>query len=165
MTIGVALIHLAFATIWLGTDLYFHFVVAPQLRTLDASLLGSVTASLHRVTSPLLAASAVLTIVSGLAMMVQLHPDHPGAFSTTRWGTALLVGAVASILVVVIAVAVDLPAGKKLARLAGSVQGREATAGETAELRRHSERSILAGRVATVLLLVSLATMAVARYS
>ena len=165
MTIAVALLHLIFATTWLGTDFYFNFVVTPKLRTLEPSILGGVTTSLRRVTTPLLAVSAILTIVTGVLMMAQLHAQHPGTFSSTRCGTSLLIGSVFSLLVLVLAVVVDGPASKKLARLVKSVKGRAATAEETVEMSRLSERSILAGRVATVLLLVALATMAVARYS
>jgi putative copper export protein len=164
MKIAIALIHLIFATTWLGTDFYFNFVVTPKLRTLEPSILGDVTTSLRRVTTPLLTVSAILTIVTGLVMMVQLHAKHPGPFSSTRWGTSLLIGAVFSLLVLALAV-VDRPTSKKLGRLVESFKGRAATAEETVEMSRLSERSILAGRVATVLLLVALATMAVARYS
>jgi len=165
MTIAVALLHLIFATTWLGTDFYFNFVVTPKLRTLEPSILGDVTTSLRRVTTPLLTVSAILTIVTGLVMMVQLHAKHPGSFSSTRWGTSLLIGAVFSLLVLALAGVVDRPTSKKLGRLVESFKGRAATAEETVEMSRLSERSILAGRVATVLLLVALATMAVARYS
>jgi uncharacterized membrane protein len=165
MKIAVALLHLIFATTWLGTDFYFNFIVTPRLRTLEPSVLGGVTASLRRVTTPLLAASAILTIITGVVMMAQLHAQHPGKFSSTRWGTSLLIGAVFSLLVLVLAAAVDRPTSKKLERLVRSFKGRAATAEQTAEMSRLSERSILLGRVATVLLLVALATMAVARYS
>src|SRR5450759_1882318 len=164
MKIAVALLHLIFATTWFGTDFYFNFVVTPKLRTLEPSILGDVTTSLRRVTTPLLTVSAILTIVTGVVMMVQLHAKHPGTFSSTRWGTALLIGAVFSLLVLALAV-VDRPTSKKLGRLVESFKGRAATAEETVEMSRLSERSILAGRVATILLLVALATMAVARYS
>jgi len=165
MKIVIALLHLIFATTWLGTDFYFNFVVTPRLRTLEPSVLEEITASLRRVTTPLLAVSAVLTIVTGIWMMAQLHAQHPGKFSTTRWGTSLGIGAVFSLLVLAVAVVVDGPATRKLGRLAQSVRGRTATGEELTAMRRLSDRSILAGRVATVLLLVALATMAVARYS
>jgi uncharacterized membrane protein len=165
MKIAVALLHLIFATTWLGTDFYFNFIVTPRLRTLEPSILGNVITPLRRVTTPLLAVSAILTIVTGVVMMAQLHAQHPGTFSSTRWGTSILIGTVFSLLVLVLAVAVDRPTTRRLGRLVDSFDGRSATAEETAEMSRLSERSILAGRVATVLLLVALATMAVARYS
>lgn len=46
----LALLHLVFATTWLGTDFYFNFVVTLKLRTLEPSILGDVTTSLRRVT-------------------------------------------------------------------------------------------------------------------
>ncbi len=165
MKIAIALLHLVFATTWLGTDFYFNFVVTPRLRSLEPSVLEEVTASLRRATTPLLAVSAVLTIVTGAWMMAQLHAQHPGKFSSTRWGASLVIGAVFSLLVLALAVVIDGPATRRLGRLAESVRGRTATSDETAAMRRLSERSVLAGLVATVLLLVALATMAVARYS
>src|SRR5450759_3527909 len=142
MKIAVALLHLIFATTWFGTDFYFNFVVTPKLRTLEPSILGDVTTSLRRVTTPLLTVSAILTIVTGLVMMVQLHAKHPGSFSSTRWWTSLLIGAVFSLLVLALARAVDRQTSKKLGRLARTFKRRAATAEETVETRRLSERSI-----------------------
>src|SRR5664280_3617944 len=119
----------------------------------------------RRVTTPLLAVSAILTIVTGVWMMAQLHAQHPGKFSSTRWGTSLQIGAVFSLLVLALVIVVDRPTNRRLGRLVRSFEGRDATEAELEDARRLTERSILAGRVATVLLLVALATMAIARYS
>jgi hypothetical protein len=76
-----------------------------------------------------------------------------------------VVGAVISVGVIALAAVVDRPAGRRLERVVAGCEGRSATAEETADIRRLSERSILVGRLATVMLLVALATMAIARYS
>jgi hypothetical protein len=106
--------------------------------------------------TPLLAISAVATIVSGLAMMVQLHHLHPGPFSHDRWGIALIIGALASLGALAIAFVEARPARR-------DDWANEGTRARSLARLFRRERS--ARWVALALLFVALATMAVARYS
>ena len=97
MKIAVALVHIAFATIWLGGAFFYTVILQPKLRVLDTVQQRSLARSLRATMTPVLGVSAAVTIVSGLVMMVQLHPLHPGPFSHDRWGISLIVGALASL--------------------------------------------------------------------
>ena len=156
MKIFVALVHLVFATTWLGSAFFYGVVLQPKLNTLPLAEQRALARSLRATMTPLLAASALLTIASGLVMMVQLHSQHPGSFSQSRWGFALIIGALASVGALVIAF-IEAAAARREAW--PSEDGAASTPG--GRLRR--ERS--ARLVAVALLFVALATMAVARYS
>jgi uncharacterized membrane protein len=156
MKTAVALVHVVFATIWLGSAFFYTVVLQPKLRALDTAQQRVFTRSLRATMTPLLAISAVATIVSGLAMMVQLHHLHPGPFSHDRWGVALIVGALASLGALAIAV-VEARAAR---RDAWANEGTRARS-----LARLFRRERTARLVALALLFVALATMAVARYS
>ncbi len=153
MKIVVALVHIFFATLWLGGSFFYAVLLLPRLRVLDVAGQRALKGSLRSVMTPLLAASAVATIASGLVMMVQLHALHPGSFSHTRWGVALIVGTLASLAALAIAAACEL-----LRRQTAPSLG----ARHTGEVL-HRESVLRLG--ALILLVVALATMAIARYS
>jgi uncharacterized membrane protein len=153
---AVALLHIFFATVWLGGSFFYVILLWPALHTLETAQQRTLVRSLRSTMTPLLAVSALVTIVSGLVMMVQLKSLHPGSLSQTRWGTALVVGTLASVAALVIAFVCESRLRRYDAR-AG--EARQAGSGPLA--RR--ERVLRLG--ALVLLIVALATMAVARYS
>jgi uncharacterized membrane protein len=165
MKIIVALVHLVFATTWLGSVFFYNFVLMPELRKLDAAAEVAVSRAVSHAMRPLLGISALVTIVSGLVMMVQLHSQHPGSFSSTRWGLSLIVGAVLSLLVVAMVLFVQAPAGRKLVRLANNVQGREPESDERRQFRHLRSTISTVGWLSTIVLFLALATMAIARYS
>jgi uncharacterized membrane protein len=156
MTIAVALVHIVFATIWLGSAFFYSVVLQPRLSALDTAQQRDFARSLRATMTPLLAISAVATIVSGLAMMVQLHHLHPGPFSHDRWGIALIIGALASLGALAIAFVEARPARR-------DDWANEGTRARSLARLFRRERS--ARWVALALLFVALATMAVARYS
>lgn len=117
MKIFVVLVHLIFATTWLGSAFFYTVVLQPKLGALEAAERRALAHSLRATMTPLLATSALLTIASGLVMMVQLHHLHPGSSSHTRWGLSLIIGALASVGALAIAFAIEAPAVRSGARL------------------------------------------------
>jgi len=153
MKTAVALIHIFFATVWLGSAFFYTVLLLPSLSALDPASQRVVLRALRRVATPLLALSALATIVSGLVMMVQQHAQHPGRLSGSRWGIALVVGALASLAALALATLIEVRL-----RRSGAAESRR-----TRPSVPGSERALRL--VALMLLLVALATMAVARYS
>ncbi len=154
MMIAVAIVHICFATLWLGGSFFYTVLLLPRLGVLDAAGQRALRSSLRSVMTPLLALSALATIVSGFVMMVQLHGLHPGSFSHTRWGVALIVGTLASLGALAIAAVCEL------------ALRRQAT--PPAEAQHSSDqlhRELVLRLGALILLVAALATMAIARYS
>ena len=104
--------------------------------------------------TPLLAVSALATIVSGFVMMVQLHALHPGSFSHTRWGVALIVGTLASLGALAIAAVCEI-----------ALRRREVPLAEAPHSSDPLHRELVLRLGALILMVVALATMAIARYS
>jgi uncharacterized membrane protein required for colicin V production/uncharacterized membrane protein len=121
--IAVALLHIFFATVWLGSSFFYVVLLLPRLSVLDASQQRALTRSLRRAMTPLLGASAVATIASGLVMMVQLHSQHPGSLSHTRWGVALVIGTLASLAALAIAFVIESRLRRDDARSRNSERG------------------------------------------
>ena len=156
MNIVVALVHIGCATIWLGGAFFYTVVLQPKLGALDTAQQRVLSRSLRATMTPLLAVSAAATIASGLVMMVQLHHLHTGPFSHDRWGVALIIGAVASLGALAVAV-VEARANRRDAWANDGARARS--------LARLFRRERSARLVALGLLFLALATMAVARYS
>jgi hypothetical protein len=156
MKIVVAIIHLVFATVWLGSAFFYVVVLSPRVSVLDAERQGALARSLRGVMRPLLGVSAVVTIVTGLVMMAQLHPAHPGPFTDDRWGLSLVIGAIATFIAGAIALGVDT----LVRRAARRPDGAGAFALDWVDPRVRAARL-----TAVALLLFALGTMAVARYS
>jgi uncharacterized membrane protein len=154
MKIAVALVHIFFATLWLGGSFFYTVLLLPRLGALDVAGQRALRSSLRSVMTPLLAVSALATIVSGFVMMVQLHALHPGSFSHTRWGVALIVGTLASLGALAIAAVCELALRRRDTPLAGAQHSSD---------RLH--RDLVLRLSALILLVVALATMAIARYS
>ncbi len=157
MRIAVALLHIFFATIWLGSAFFYTVLLLPKLRTLEAGRQRVLTRSLRATMTPLLAISALATIASGLVMMVQLHYLHPGSFSHTRWGLSLIIGTLASVAALAVAILAESLLRREDVRLGG--------VGQPGRARRVAPQEGILRLSALALLLVALATMAVARYS
>ena len=153
MKTAAALIHIFFATLWLGSAFFYTLLVLPRLALLDARSRLAFARSLRGALVPLLSVSALATVISGVVMMVQLHPGHAGPLSQTTWGIALVVGTLASLAALAVAVFVERRLRANDTRAAESVR--------PASMR--GERRLRL--IALALLLVALATMAVARYS
>jgi uncharacterized membrane protein len=155
------LLHIVLGTIWVGGAFYYNFVLLPKLRTTDARTQRVVTESVTRVMGPLFGACAIVTIASGVVLLFQLKADHEPNFITTGWGLSLVAGVVATVVAIVLVFAVELPAGRKLARLAAAAEGGEPSA-DPRQLRALADRVILMGRLGTGLVLLALASMPVA---
>lgn len=156
MKILVALLHLVFATAWLGSAFFYVLVLSPRVAVLDTAGQRALARSLRGAMRPLLGVSAVATIVTGLVMMAQLHPVHPGPFAANRWGLSLIIGAIASVAAGAIALGIDM----LVCRRGRSPGGDGAITLDWVDPRVRALRL-----TAVLLLLVALATMAVARYS
>ncbi len=108
----------------------------------------------------------LLTVVPGFIMYGRLSAGFNRAWVTSRPGLALATGAVASIIAVLIGVAVSRPAGEKLAALRKSLEteGRAPTAAQAAQLATLQSRVERGAQLVAALLVLAAAAMAVARY-
>ena len=161
--IVLRLLHLIFGVIWVGAGFYYNFVLLPSLQRMDARTHRSVNKAVTQIMGPLLGISAIITIVSGGVMLVQLRHEPGHELLASGWGLAMIVGTITSILGLVLVLAVEVPTGRKVDKLAAS-EGREPSEQERRELRRLTDRVVRVGRLATVLLFIALASMAIARY-
>jgi hypothetical protein len=115
---------------------------------------------------PAFGIAMLLTVIPGFVMYARLSAGFGRAWVTSPPGFALGAGAVAAILAVAIGLAVNAPAGAKIASLRKGLEmtGGAPTAAQTAQLARLQARVERGAQLAAVCLVVAAGAMAVARY-
>lgn len=163
--VWLRLVHIVAGVVWVGSAVFAALFVLPTARALGAEG-GRFVARLMPRSGPVLGGAMLLTIVSGFIMYGRLSAGFNRAWVTSRVGLALGTGAVAALLAVIVGVAVNAPAGAKMARLRKGLetQGGTPTAAQATELATLQARVERGARLVALLLLTAAAAMAVARY-
>ena len=163
--VWLRLVHIVAGVVWVGSAVFAALFVLPTARALGAEG-GRFVARLMPRSGPVLGSAMLLTIVSGFIMYGRLSAGFNRAWVTSRVGLALGAGAVAALLAVIVGVAVNAPAGAKMARLRKGLetQGGTPTAAQAAELATLQARVERGAQLVALLLLTAAGAMAVARY-
>ena len=163
--VWLRLVHIVAGVVWVGSAVFAALFVLPTARALGPEG-GRFVARLLPRSGPVLGGAMLLTIVSGFVMYGRLSAGFNRAWVTSRVGLALGAGAVAALLAVIVGVAVNAPAGARMARLRKGLQppGGTPTAAQAAELATLQARVERGAQVVALLLLTAAGAMAVARY-
>ena len=167
LVLTLRLLHILLGVFWAGTLIFFAAFLVPSIQDAGPDG-GKVMAALQRRrfldVMPIVAA---LTIISGLWLYWRTSAGFNSVWVTSPIGLALGIGGLLALVAFGIGVGIMRPAALRagaLARLvAQSPEGpeRAAQASTVQQLRR---RAATAGRLVAVLLTVTTALMAVARY-
>ena len=163
--IWLRLLHIVAGTFWVGSALFIALFVLPTARASGPEG-GRFVARLMRRMGPSLGIAMLLTIVPGLMMYGRLSAGFSRAWVTSKPGLTLGAGAIAAILAVVIGVAVNAPAGAKIAALRKHLeaQGGTPTAAQAAQLALLQSRVERGAVLVALVLVLAAGAMAVARY-
>ena len=158
------LIHILGGVFWVGAALFSAFFLGPALAKMGPAA-GQVMAGMQqRKLFVWLPAVALLTILSGLRLMMIVSGGDPHWFQH-RVGHAYAVAGACAILAFLLGMLVGRPAMVKAAKLGQSAASdptsKQLIAAEVAKLQKRSGMSSMA---ATILLLLAAAGMAIARY-
>ena len=159
-------IHVLGGTFWVGTLLFMSFFLLPALRDAGPAA-AAVSAGLEkRNIFTWLPVVAVLTILTGLRLLMIASGGFDHAFFTTTQGQAYLVAAVASIVALAIGLTVSRPSALAAGRIVAQMENaspdaRAAMAAQAAALRLKSAKAV---RVIALLVLFATLVMAVDRY-
>ena len=89
--------HILSGIFWVGAALYLALVLEPKLRRLGGEVEGAVLASISRLNSLWITASATITIVFGLVLIARTPGRSYGDLFSTGWGAAISIGLFASL--------------------------------------------------------------------
>lgn len=161
------LLHIVLGALWVGIAVFLPFYLMPSLGEAGPESAGKVMAGLQKRNVPvLLPIAALLTLVSGFLLYWKVSAGFTPDFMGSPTGIALGTGGLLATVAFVIGVAVARPSMIRVATL--SQQLRAASEADRPQLLATIEglrrRGAVSGQVVAVLLLLTLALMAVARY-
>jgi hypothetical protein len=163
--IVLRLVHILGAILWLGSGLFTTFFLLPAMTKAGPAVAGPVMAGLQQRRLPtILPIVALLTMLSGIRLMMIVSAGSPQWFASPMGRTFSISGALA-IVSFLIGVLIGRPAMVRMGKLSQSpvpdATSKEALA---AEIRSLQKRAMWSTQTALGLLLLAAAGMAVARY-
>jgi len=163
--IVLRLLHILFGSFWLGATLLNAYFLLPSVRAVGPAA-GPVMMELMQRRRLQLWMNLAMTvaILSGLGLFGIHESAAHGAFSRSRMGMTLVVSAVLSIAAAGVSSAVAQPTGRKLSAIAERSADKPPSPETVEEARALQARLARAVSIMSVLLLLSAAAMAVARY-
>ena len=166
--IALRLIHVVGGMFWVGAGLMNFLFLAPAMMAAGPAAAGPMMQSMRRrrlfVVLPTV---AVLTILSGLRLMMIQSSNFDAAYFRTAIGSMFALGGVAAILAFLIGLAFAMPAQRRMAALGPQIGTADEATRPTlqAEMDRLQKRLRVIGPLVTLLLVVAAVAMAIARYS
>jgi uncharacterized membrane protein len=161
------LVHVIGGIFWVGSLMYTSFFLVPIVRSSPA-VAGQVMAGLQkRRLFVVLPTVALLTMASGIRLLMIASAGFSDSYLSSNTGRAFSVGAGAAIIAFLISMFVSRPAFVHAGKLGASLTTTTDEGGRqriTAEMQRLNGRAAIANTVVLVLLLLTAASMATARY-
>lgn len=159
-------IHIVGGMFWVGATIFLMLFLGPVLGTMGPAG-GAVMAGLNKRKYPtIVAVIAILTILSGLRLIMIMSASYQGAYFQSPVGRAFATAGGLAIVAFIIGMTITRPAMTK----AGVLGAQMATADEATRSRIGGEmdalrkRGMASGGFVLVLLLLAVSGMAVARY-
>ena len=163
--IVLRVVHVLGGMVWIGSAVFMAFFLGPALQTMGPAA-GQVMGGLQkRKFMVVLPVVAVLTILSGIRLMMIMSRNFgPGYFQSPMGKTFAGAGLLA-IIAFVIGIVVNRPTMMKMGTLQQSMASDPVSKDAiNAEIRKLQKRMAVAGTVVTAMLVIAAAGMAIARY-
>ncbi|MBI2303170.1 MAG: hypothetical protein HYU86_00285 [Chloroflexi bacterium] len=156
--------HILFGIFVGGTYIFMTLILEPRLRKLGPSVQTPVMRAITPILTPIMAASFTIILGTGIAMIFLLNPGALDTLWSTAWGWDIIIGAVATIIVMVIGFGLIVPTGIRLDKLGRSIEGRPPSPQEAQQLHHLSERVTKLTQTNFVFVAIAIITMVIARY-
>lgn len=167
LMIVLRLFHIIGGVFWVGAVAALAWFIYPA-RTVLGDSAGKFMQELmlKRKLSNYIGGAMVLTVLSGLAMYARLSMVGDGVFASSRTGMVLGLGAIAAIVAAGIGGGIAGRAARAMAQLGEQIRtsGGPPSDSQRAEMERLQARQGWALRAAASLLIVTVTSMAIARY-
>lgn len=158
------LVHIVSGSFWVGAALYLAVLLEPRIRSVSIELERQLLHRTSRLNSLYITGAAVLTIVSGFALVSMTPGRRMSDVGQGGWGTMILIGLLASLAAFFISGFAGM-ATAKLRRAFESVgPGGAMTPESERELANFRRRLSALGYLNAVLVVIAVGSMAVARF-
>jgi uncharacterized membrane protein len=151
-------VHILGGVIWAGSTFLLTWIIFPIGHRHAAEGASRWVSMIARKAGPMSGISALLTVLSGIYLMLALHPGD-----RSLSGMVLQMGALAAVLSFFVGFLVGRPAGQKLLQLVEK-QSSTPSAAELAERETLRKRAAISSVVTALLLALAVLAMATFRY-
>jgi hypothetical protein len=158
------ILHIGFGAFWVGSDAFLTFLLLPRLRALGPNIERPVFASIMRFLPPVMMLSSIVTFGSGIALTGIMRGWNVNWVFASNWGIAIFAGFVGTVVTLFVGFGLLPPVTLRADKLARSFEGRAPTAAEARELDRLNARGTTLANINSVILIIVVITMAVARF-
>lgn len=161
------LVHVLGGIFWVGAGVFNFVWIAPALAAAGPAAAGPVMQTLQqRRLFVVLPSVALLTMLSGLRLMMIQSGNFGADYFRTGIGATFAIGGAAAIVAFAIGIFSAMPGQRRLAALAADMVGADESSrgAMQAEMGRIQRRLRVVGPLITLLLVFAAACMAVARY-
>lgn len=163
--IVLRIIHVVGGIVWVGGGVLMAFFIGPALQSAGPAagpIMGALQKRKFMVILPII---ALLTMLSGLRLMMIMSSNFGPGYFRSPMGQTFSVAGLLAILAFVIGILVNRPTMLKLGSLQQSMASDPVSKDKiAAEIKKLQQRMAIAGWVVTAMLLAAATGMAVARY-
>jgi uncharacterized membrane protein len=163
--IVLRIVHVLCGMIWVGSAVFMGFFLAPALQNMGPAagqVMGGLQKRKFMVVLPIV---AVLTMLSGLRLMMIMSGNFGPGYFQSPMGRTFTGAGVLAILAFVVGILVNRPTMEKMGTLQQSMASDPVSKDAiTAEIRKLQKRMAVAGAVVTIMLLMAAIGMSIARY-
>ena len=156
------ILHILFGVFWVGTDVFLTFVLLPRLKALGPEIERPVMSKLMRVLPPVIMISSIITLVSGVLLIGETRGWS--VLFTTGWGWAIFIGFVLTGLAMIVGFGAVPPLTMRYEKLYRTIEGRSPTPDESLKLESLTRSIKALANTNSVMLLIVVVTMAIARF-
>lgn len=164
MDTTVRLFHVLFGIIVGGVYVFMVPILQPKLKKLGPATQGPVMQSLMPILTPTMAISFVGLVVTGFIMTAQ--KAGLGSLFDSGWGVNILIGLIATVVVMIIAFGIVVPTGIKMGRIgqAAAAEGRPPTPEEGQQLGQLAAKNEKLANINFIFVVIGIVTMLISRY-
>jgi len=147
-----------------GTDAFLTLLLLPRLRTLGPDVERPVMAAIMRFLPPVMMISSLVTFVSGIFLTCIMRGWNVDWVFASGWGIAISIGFVGTLLTLIVGFGLLPPLTIRSDKLERSFVGRQPTRAESEEFDKLTAQGTMLAKVNSVLLIIVVLSMAVARF-
>ena len=165
--LSMRVLHVVLAAAWFGAVAFLTLYLGPALAQMGPAGAGVITRLVERGLAKYMASIGGLTVVTGIYLFWRFTSGFDPALSGSRAGICFSIGALTGVIALILGGSMIGGSAKKLAaiapRMASLPEGAERTA-LLSSAQQLGQKMATFGQIVLLLLLISLATMALGHY-
>ena len=157
------IVHIVTGSFWVGSAVFLSFILEPQVRALGPAIHQPVMAAIGRIAGPVMMGAGFITVVAGITLAFRVRPVDNWFVEGDGWGWAIGLGFVVSIIAMGFGSMMAMTV-KKMSALGASMGDGAPTPDQIAVMQQLGGRLVRFSRIATILVVIAVGSMASARF-